>query len=94
MPGACRSCLVLGVAAGGAPVDVCELFPGLAEVAGQGGGGAAGVAEEDTGAIDVQGGVLAEVVAEAAGSQGPVQVAGDLGEQVAEAGSRPGTGRR
>ena len=54
------------------------------QVAGQGGGGAAGVAEEDHGALDGQGGVLAAVVAECPGGQGLVQVAGDLGEQLPE----------
>ena len=55
------------------------------QVAGQGGGGQAGVAEEDTGGVDGCGGVLAEVVAEPSGCQGLVQPAGDLGEQLPEA---------
>ena len=45
-------------------VDEGELLLGGVQVAGQGGGGAAGVAEEDHGAVDGQGGVLAAVVAE------------------------------
>ena len=67
-----------------AAVDEGELLLGGVQVAGQGGGGAAGVAEEDRGALDGQGGVLAAVVAEFPGGQGLVEVAGDLGEQLPE----------
>ena len=69
---------------GGVPVDGGELLLCGVQVAGQGAGGQAGVVEEDHGALDVQGGVLAAVVAECPGGQGVAEVAGDLGEQLPE----------
>src|SRR6202034_658461 len=69
-----------------------EQCRGLGQVAGQGGGGQAGVVEEDPGAVDVRGGVGAVVVAELPGGQGPVEVAGDLAEQLPEPGRGQGQG--
>ena len=48
----------------GVAVDEGKLLAGGGQVAGQGGGGQAGVVEEDHGALDGQGGVLAAVVAD------------------------------
>ena len=52
---------------GGVPVDERKLLLGGVQVAGQGGGAAAGVLEEDDGGIYGVRGVLAEVVAQLAG---------------------------
>src|SRR5215472_13738161 len=56
------------------------------QVAGQGCGAAASVFEEDGGGLDGEGGVLAAVVAEAPGGERAVEVAGDLGQGLAEPG--------
>jgi hypothetical protein len=77
---------------GGAAVDGGELLLGLVQVAGQGGGAGPGVVEEGAGGADVPGRVFAEVVAEPAGGQGAVEVAGDLGEQLRQPGGGQGQG--
>ena len=73
-------------------VDEGELLLGGVQVAGEGGGGQAGVGEEDRGGTGGRSGVLAEVVAEPAGCQRLVEPAGDLGEQLPEAGGGQGQG--
>ncbi len=73
-------------------VDEGELLAGGVQVAGQGCGAAAGVIEEDRGGADGEGGVFAEVVAEVPGGQRLVEVAGDLGEGLAEPGGGQGQG--
>src|SRR5690349_2128900 len=67
-------------------VDGGELLLGLAEVAGQGGGGAAGVGDEQPGAADRAGGVGAVVAAEPPGGQGGGEPPADLGQQLRQAG--------
>ena len=88
-PAASRSRVVLPA---GAAVDQGELLLGGVEVAGQGCGGDAGAAEEQAGGPDGEARVVAEVVAEAAAVEGVVEVAGDLGQHLAEAGCRQGQG--
>ena len=63
-------------------MDGGELLLGLAEVAGQGGGGAAGVGDEQPGAADRAGGVGAVVAAELPGGQGGGEPPADLGQQL------------
>ena len=67
-------------------MDGGELLLGLAEVAGQGGGGAAGVGDEQPGAADRAGGVGAVVAAELPGGQGGGEPPADLGQQLRQAG--------
>ena len=67
-------------------MDGGELLLGLAEVAGQGGGGAAGVGDEQPGAADRAGGVGAVVAAELPGGQGGAEPPADLGQQLRQAG--------
>lgn len=76
----------------GVAVDGGELLLGGIQVAGQGGGAGAGVAEEDRGGIDGVRGVLAEVVAQAPGGQGGVEIAGDLRQSLPEPEGGPGQG--
>ena len=73
-------------------VDEGELLLGGVQVAGEGGGGQAGAGEEDRGGTGGRSGILAEVVAEPAGCQRLVEPAGDLGEQLPEAGGCQGQG--
>jgi hypothetical protein len=62
------------------------LLLGGTEVAGQGGGRQAGAVEEEAGGLHREAGVLAEVVAEPPVGERPVEVAGDLGQGLPEAG--------
>jgi hypothetical protein len=90
--GSCRSWIVLPAGGCGVAVDGGELLLRGVEVAGQRGGAAAGVVEEDDGGVHGVRGVLAEIVAEAAGGQRPVEVGGDLDEQLRQPGSAQGQG--
>ena len=65
---------------------------GGVQVTGEGGGAGAGVVEEDGGGVDGGCGVAAEIVAEEPGAGGAGQVAGDLGEGLAEPGGGQGQG--
>src|SRR5689334_543624 len=82
--------MVLAGAAGGVPVDGGELLLRGVQVAGQGGGAGGGIAEEDGGGFHGEGGILPEVVTEAPGGQGPVEIAGDLGEELRQPGGGQG----
>ena len=73
-------------------VDCGELLLRGVQVAGQCGGAAAGVAEEDRGGLDGEGGIFAGVMAEATGGQRLVQVAGDLRQGLADPGGGQGQG--
>jgi hypothetical protein len=73
-------------------VDGGDLLLGGVQVAGQGGGAGGRVLQEDGGGLHGECGVLAEVVAELTGAGGAGEVAGDLGEGLAETPGGQGQG--